>query len=376
MRTRILIAGVCAATLSLTGCTAEDPATAEEVSPLQAALYEAGDLYDELVEVYYRVLVSCMEGRGYEVHSPSLLSGASSWSDDFELPENPPDYASIPTVAKASENGFDIGQRYEPTARHYQDTSFEDMAFEYQDAYYRDLYGDDLVDNLSPDYGGFGMDEDGQMVQDIDFTLAAMATDGRSDSSDWTTGGCYAEVTDQIFAEPSGEELADYSGGLPGLGYRPDFHAGGRSLEEYEAAVQDVRDEWSACVAGRGHDYIELTIYATEVMTYVALFYQSVSDYLKPYGNMPHGDDSFEEQVRNSPIADGAPWPYEQALEHEIAYAVDAAECAEDVELRETLTVEWDAAFEKVADEFEIKVFSWLDAVRDALGKAQALLSS
>ncbi|MFD0556666.1 hypothetical protein FB566_1911 [Stackebrandtia endophytica] len=376
MRTRSLTAGACAAALALTGCAAAEPAATEEADPLQAALYEAADLFDELVDVYYRVMISCMEGRGYEVHSPSLYSGAMQWSVDADLPENPPGYADIPTVAEADENGFGVGQRFEPSAR-YQDTAFADMPFEYQDAYYRDLYGDDVVDNLSPDHGAFTGDADGQIVQDIDASLASMADEGRHGSSDWTAGGCYAEITDQIFVEPPEDRLADYSGGLPGLGYRPDIYAGGRSTEEYEVAVQEVRDEWAGCTADRGHDYVELTPSTNELRIYVSLFYQSVSDYLKPFEEVPAGmGDTYREQVRNSPIPDGAPWPYEQAFEHEIAYAVDAAECGEEVGLRETLQVEWDAAFERVSDEFEVQVFSWLEAVRDALGKAQALLGS
>lgn len=377
MRTRTLAAGICAAALALTGCGAPEPAAEEETNRLQAALYEAADLFDELVDVYYRVMISCMEGHGYEVHSPSLYSGALQWSVDAELPETPPDYVSIPTVVEAGENGFGIGQRHEPSARYYQDTAFEDMSFEYQDAYYRDLYGDDVVDSLSPDYGAFTGDADGQMVQDIDASLASMADEGRHGYSDWTAGGCYAEITDQIFVKPPEDRLADYSDGLPGPGYRPDVYAGGRSTEEYEVAVQEVRDEWAGCTADRGHDYVELTSSTNELRIYVELFYQSGSDYLKPYEDMPPGmGDGYREQVEASPIADGAPWPYEQAFEHEIAYAVDAAECAEAVGLRETLQAEWDAAFERVADEFEVQVFSWLEAVRDALGKAQALLGS
>lgn len=368
--------GVVAA-LVLTACSGTEPEAADETGELQAVLNEAFAAHSELADVYHRVLIKCMAEAGYEVHSPKLEEpGSLAWGgEEPELPADPPDLTDIPTVAESEENGFGVGQYVPERVRTYEDSDFERMNDEYRDRYYRDLYGGDVVDNLSDDVGGFTQDDGGQTVQDLDQTFYMMADMGRGSEADWESGGCHREVTDAIFA-PAGDvdEVPDYTRGLPGLGYKPDVFAGGRSMEEYESAVFDVRQDWSKCVADRGHDYIELETYAQSVRTYVELFYWSKADYLERVGGGPNQSE-LADSIDEIPVPDGAPWPHEVALEHEMAYAVDAAECADEVELRANLSSEWDATFDVVADEFESQVYAWHDAVRESLGKAQAVLS-
>lgn len=128
--------------------------------------------------------------------------------------------------------------------------------------------------------------------------------------------------------------------------------------------VLDAWDEWTMCVADRDHPEIEYRNGSVAPWNYVALFYD--------------GDNiaaAVDPQSQSFDAPTGAPWPHEEALEKEIAFAVDLAECADEVQLRTIGQNAWDEVMRTFAVENETEIFAWYKVLQDSLAGAQAVLS-
>ncbi|GAA4917586.1 hypothetical protein LX16_3876 [Stackebrandtia albiflava] len=352
--------------LGVTACSAEEPATPGE-SPLISAIEETNTLVLELGETYHRLLRDCMALREFQVHPQWLNEPVESlYGPILSLPQEPPGYSLIPEPAVAAENGFGVWASTAPDPRREQPDEFSAMNETYRDSYLRAMYGDDLVDNLDPDFGVFSGDG-----QDVVASLRMAAEDARSGDAAHPVGGCYAEVTDQVFADPDEFTPGDYSGGLPGMGFWPDLFHGSGIAEEFEIAMEPTWREWNDCTVAEGYDPLTVDAEGSEIQGYVRLFYRTPAELAAEAGEFA---DEIEEQFAAVPVAKGAPWPYEEAKRQEFAYAAAAAECGETVGLWSALDTGWDELLAVRGPDLEAEVFAYRQAVSESLTEAQGLL--
>ncbi|MFD0558278.1 hypothetical protein FB566_3579 [Stackebrandtia endophytica] len=126
--------------------------------------------------------------------------------------------------------------------------------------------------------------------------------------------------------------------------------------------MHDAQDDWSVCVADRGHPYFEFSEHRLNLRGFVATFYEESG-----YQGSPEGP-----QHEPPP---GAPWSPEEARANEIAFAVDVAECADETGLRKTMETEWRMTMEAVALENKDEIFAWHDSLEEALEAAGELIA-
>lgn len=330
-----------AATAGLLSACGGDPAEPEaetEVAgysdELGTALAEAFEVELEVQEVVNRLLIDCMAEAGFEVHPFYLSAPPQSWETEFNayptVGSAPPGVRDLPvTVEVATEVGLDLGVNYGPDKpfdnnvgpNDHLDVYWSEMTKQYRTEYEIALYGQTDEERYSPD------------------------------ASDEPLPGCESTVYESVgFVK---EDVA-----------RPvvlDGMSIGSDAYETEEVLM-AWDDWTVCVADRGHAEIEYRNGSLDLWNYAALFYDNMSGAVNPDG-----------QTFDAPV--GAPWPYDEALEKEIAFAVDVAECADEGRLRDIAQTSWDEVMRSFAVDHEADIFAWHDVLKDALAGAQAVLS-
>lgn len=314
----------------------EDTEVAGYSDELESTLVAAFDLEYEVQDVVNRLLVGCMSEAGFDVHPMGMTDTPVPWELESNtyptVGSTPPALDSIPTVEEAADVGVDLGVHHDPDnptdgnvgPNDHLDLYWSEMTQDYRDAYDMALYGQSQADRNNGENP-----EDGPEAKP----------------------GCQLDVYESI-----GFEETDILRPTPLVS-----HAIG--IGDYETVeVLDVWDDWTMCVADRDHPEIEYRDQSVYLWNYVALFYNDLSSAL-----------SSEGQKFDAPT--DAPWEYGEALEKEIAFAIDVAECADEVDLRAITQSSWDETMRVFAVDNEAIIFAWYENLTEALANAQAVLS-
>ncbi|MGH8793903.1 MAG: hypothetical protein ACRDXX_14820 [Stackebrandtia sp.] len=378
----------------LAACGDEEKAKSP-VDEVTETMASAEKIQMELEGVINRLVVQCLEDEGFDVHpawmtaDPSETYGDSEEEEEESFLGEPTESYEIPTVEEAKENGLDETRNpeYDPEededsgmAELDEDDPFYEMPEKYQKDYEIAQYGEEYYENM------YEEPEEGE--------------EGGEGPEEWPVeGGCTGEVNESVYGEPVEDE--EEGGKYYGVEY-PDFwgEEGDELTKRYETdAVIEAREKWATCVEERGHPYFEFVDGYLDLWSYTDLFYEeedySYEDYKEEmegasddeelmseeeFDEMMSEEDSMGsdegegEEAPQYEAPEGAPWPDDEAWEKEKEFAVDIAECAEDVDLHKTAEKEWDKVTEEVAGEVSEEVFAYHDELEDALEKAQDLV--
>jgi hypothetical protein len=368
---RIAVTAMAAlATASLTACGGSEEPNAP-VAGVADAVNAATDTEVELQETLNRLVIDCMEGKGFDVHPLYLTDLDMQGGTDREYKQligsEPPYKSDLPSLEKAGKEGFGNSKYFDPDI---------DIKAEKEKAS-EELGEDDPFYAESESY-----QEEYEKAQNgeeyYEFSRQSFEADDPKTSEDAPmVGGCTAEVNKAVYVKPTKLDEDEGGGEFYGIA-KPD------AITDFQAQLDlfqtdkllDSRDKLYKCVEAEGYPYFEYTEgLGLGFARYVDGFYADTAN--GPGAQSTGSGDGGQGEVTEKSdveLPPGAPWEFDKAYEEEKAFAVVVATCADDTGFRKTAKSEWDGAMVQLASDNEDEIFAWHDDLKSALEKAQQLL--
>ncbi|QSB06385.1 hypothetical protein [Natronoglycomyces albus] len=340
---------------------AEDAATTNLVSDseivrLSSVMADIEEMRNHLSLTTSRMERQCMEDEGFFVHHEPPRTEEDFYVVYATPGSPPPQIADLPTSQEAAERGLGIKDQWiEYSAEDFRHSEIAPEEFVAQGRGYGEAYWETMNGHEQPDHSDLTPEEilELQEADPVAF------------------GGCRGIVASQI-----------YGVGAPGLeGIEPDDITSasaappvpeGLNLVAYELdfptrEANEVHRAWDECMTDRGHPSFP-ELYG--MWAYVRSFYPDPPG----TGSEQPWDIGQFDHLSVPPPAD-APWDFDEAAEREIAFALDVASCADDVDYRAIMQHEWDQLTAAIVLEHETDIFIWRDQMEAALNQAQIALA-
>jgi hypothetical protein len=399
-------AALLASLAALSACTADEP---EQEKPAEEAkvdlvdlLNESDRLFKELYETEPDITRACLEEAGFAVHDEMALYRLHVIGvDESALQEDYYNFQEwLPERAMAAEWGFgqwiwesddeDLITEYselrspdEPEIEeNYPDNSaFEALDAEEQIAWYTAFMGEEKMTYEDRAWQLEHPDASEEEIAERQSEIQHVEDDGEIEGEleivPPKPGGCELATIEALYGELQLVEEPMEEGVEEGLTiytwtYRPEEPAvPPTDTAAIEAATADVSDAFLTCVADAGFGQWEfqeggwLPIYDYFNQVYLGDDYEEVEE---------PGFETVEVTVPELP--DDLPDDFEGKKAYEIDMALAFADCADQVEYRETVMAAMDAEELAAYEAIETELFAYQEQLREALKTAQDLLEA
>lgn len=340
---------------------------------------ESRRLTEELDEAESRIVQTCLEAQGFELHDPFELEGTPAAERESFMDQPPYDWF-LPTVEDAQRRGFwqwttidgyenvEGGDELDAEWSEFQAEmdwtmimlsgqdddelpEFFSQPEEDQFAWYVAYGGQAWAEYMHPDLAGI---EPAETSEDTEGPMMP------------PPGGCELQMLEAVYGQDALDDMdEDWTPG----DLRPEPPNGDWTAmtDRYAEGTADAEGDLLDCLDARGHDGWE--------------FYDGqlfVHSYLSEAGDGEYALTSYPDAGTNWPDPPGdVPDPDDPQgwLDFERALAVDFAECGDESGYRAAAVDAWQQAQLHYYLEVEGATFAWQNDMRDLIAQAQAAIS-
>jgi hypothetical protein len=340
---------------------------------------ESRRLTEELDEAESRIVQTCLEAQGFDLHDPFELEAALAQERESFIDQPPYDWF-LPTVEDAQRRGFwqwtsidgyetvEGGDELDAEWSEFQaDMGWTMVMFSGQDddelpefftqpeedqfAWYVAYGGQAWAEYMHPDLAGL---EANQTAEDAEGAMTP------------PPGGCELQMLEAVYGQSALDGMDE---GWTAADLRPEPPNGDWSAmtDRYTEGTADAESDLLDCLEERGHDGWEFY----EGQLFVHSYLAEAGDGEYPLTSYPDADTKWPDPPRDVPDPDDPQgW-----LDFERALAVDFAECGDESGYRTAAVDAWQQAQLHYYLEVEGATFAWQNDMRDLIAQAQAAIS-
>jgi hypothetical protein len=338
---------------------------------------ESVRLIEELDAAEARIVQTCLEEQGFDVHPPEEFTSWPPEPRESFMDQSPYDWF-LPTAEEAARRGFWQWSAV-PGAEEYQDG---ELYAEYEERE-RALHGPLGLEEFEEDVAEFyELDEADQYAWYIAYAGEAWAAgahgelagvepavndNGEAVSTYPRPEGCKGQMVEAVyggFGESEDEDYWDLSMVRP---QQPDGDWAGMN-DRYAERTADAEGDFLDCLDGRGREGWEF--YNGDML--VHMYLQEAGE--GEFALITHEDSGtrWPDPPEDVPADDD----FEGWLEFERALAVDFAECGDESGFREAAVNAWEQAQLHYYLGIEEATFAWQEEMREYLEQAQGVLGA